>query len=211
MALSAAELKARVLELLKTDEEFRLAVAGLIGLEEILRGLRALQEQVAALHERVVALQEQVAALQEQVAAHSKAIEEHTRSIGRLARSIEALGARWGILAESAFREGMKGVIERHFGGRVRPWRHYDEEGFVFGRPSPIEVDLLVTDGEHLLVEVKSSVSRADVFELWRIGQLYEKKTGVKPRLIVVSPFVADEARKVAEELGVEVYSSSEL
>ena len=124
-----------------------------------------------------------------------------------LRRHIDALGARWGILAEEAFREGMIGVVERYFGGRVERWAHYDEEGFLFGRPCVVEVDMLVKNGEHILIEMRSSVSRADVFELWRIGQLYERIRGVKPRLAVVSPFVREEAKKIAKELGIEVYT----
>jgi len=267
MSVQKWELKAQILELLRTDEEFRYAVAGLLGLEEILKAIRSLQEQTAestrairALQEQVAehskairslqeqvaelrqdfnrlaeqvaentrairALQEQVAdntrairALQEQVAENTRAIrslqeviEGHSREIASLSRSIQALGARWGILAERAFREGMIGVVERHFGGRVRRWTCHDEEGLVFGRPSMVEADLLITDREHLLIEVKSGVFRADVFKLWRIGQLYEGRTGVRPRLIVVSPFVEEEAREAARELGIEVYSGFEL
>jgi len=125
-----------------------------------------------------------------------------------LRRHIDALGARWGLLAEEAFRKGMKGVVERYFGGQVERWTYRDEEGFVFGRPSEVEADLLITDKEHILMEIKSSVSRADVFELWRIGQLYERVVGVRPRLAIVSPFVREKAKKVAEELGIEVYTS---
>ncbi len=220
--MEASELKAKLLELLRTDEEFRYAVVGLIGIEEVLRAvrslqgqvaentaaIRSLQEQVRALQEQVRSLQQQVKSLQEQVAAHSKVLEEHSKRIEELARSVQALGARWGLLAESALREAMVGVVERYFGGSVRSWTYYDEEGFVFGRPSVIEVDLLVTDREHILMEIKSSVSRADVFELWRVGQLYERVRGVRPRLAIVSPFVREEAARAARELGVEVYTS---
>lgn len=258
-----SELKSKIFKLLKEDEEFRYAVAGLLGLEELLkrmdenseairalqeqvkslqgqvealqrqvventeairslqkqveehsRVIRSLQEQVVALQGQVKSLQEQVKSLQEQVVEHSKAIRalqgelaEHSRSLEKLTRSIQALGARWGLLAEEAFRSGMRGLVERYFGGRVSRWVRYDEEGFVFGRPCVVEADLVVRDGEHILVEVKSSVSRADVFELWRVGRLYEKMCGVKPRLAVVSPFVEDKAREAAEELGIDVYT----
>ena len=180
--------------------------------------VRALQEQVASLQEQMVSLQEQMASLQEQVISlqrqvnlHSEVLEKHSEHIKELTRTIQALGARWGILAEESFREAMKGVIERRFGGKVRRWTYYDSEGFVFGHPSIIEVDLLITDREHMLMKVKSSVSRADVFELWRVGQLYERIKGVKPRLAVISPFVRPEAKKAAEELGIEVYTSLSL
>ena len=249
--MEVSELKARILELLKTDEEFRYAVAGLLGLEEVLREVRALQEQVAdnsrairalqeqvrGLQEQVRGLQEQVLRLQEQVVENTKAIRELREDMNKLRedmnrafkrydeelarlrkdmnegfqlirRHIDALGARWGILAEEAFRAGVAGIVERYFGGRVERWAHYDEEGFVFGRPTVVEVDMIVRDREHVLVEIKSTVSRADVFELWRIGQLYERVRGVKPRLAIVSPFVRDEAKKVAKELGIEVITA---
>ena len=83
------------------------------------------------------------------------------------------MGARWGLLAEESFREAMVGAVERYFGGRVRRWIYY-EEGFVFSRLSVIEVDLLVTDRERIPMEIKSGVSRADIYELWRVSQLYE-------------------------------------
>jgi len=169
--------------------------------------IRALQDQVRALQEQVRSLQEQVKALQEQVAEHSKIIAEHTGAIRDLQRTITALGARWGILAEEAFREAMEGIIARNFGGKVGRWATYDEEGIVHGHPSVVEVDLLLTDREHILVEIKSSVSQADVYELWRSAKLYEKKTGVKPRLMIASPFVEPKARDAAKELGIEVYS----
>ena len=45
--MTEAELKARLLELLKTDEEFRYAVLGLLGIDEVIKAIHALQEQVA--------------------------------------------------------------------------------------------------------------------------------------------------------------------
>jgi len=78
---SEAELKAKMLELLRTDEEFRLAVAGLLGLDEALRAIRALQEQVAWLRGDLRSLLAQMAKntetirfLQEQVARNTAAI-----------------------------------------------------------------------------------------------------------------------------------------
>lgn len=100
-------------------------------------------------------------------------------------------------------------IVEKRFGGKATKWKCYDEEGEVFGRPSMVEADLLVADREHVLVEVKSSVSRGDVYELWRIGRLYEKETEIKPKLVVVSPFVDERAEEVAEKLRVEVYARS--
>jgi len=185
------------------------------------RAIRSLQEQVAEHSKAIRSLQEQVAentrairSLQEQVAEHGKILERHSEAIRSLqeemrdfGRILSAIGARWGVLAEEAFRRGMVGIVEKHFGGRVQKWSCYDEEGEVYGHPSVVEADLLVTDREHVLVEIKSSASKADVYELWYIGRLYEKKTGIKPRLVVVSPFVDERAKEAARRLGVEIYA----
>lgn len=51
VALTSGEKK-RFLEALKTDEEFRLAVAGLIGLSEILQELHRIHEDIRKLWEK---------------------------------------------------------------------------------------------------------------------------------------------------------------
>ena len=220
-------LKSEILRLLKEDEEFRYAVAGLIGLEEILKRLDRHEAELVKLREDMNKLREdmnrgfrrydeELARLREDM---NKGFRRYDEELARLRedmnkgfellrRHIDALGARWGLLAEESFRAGMTGVVERYFGGRVERWTHYDEEGFVFGFPSLVEVDMVISDKEHILVEIKSSVSRADVYELWKVGQLYERIRGVKPRLAIVSPFVREEAKKLAKELGIDIYTS---
>ncbi|MCD6479254.1 DUF3782 domain-containing protein [Candidatus Bathyarchaeota archaeon] len=180
------------------------------------KAIRALQEQVLEHSKAIRELQEQVRSLQEQVMENSRATRalqeqmvEHSKRIEGLTRTVQALGARWGFIAEDAFREGMRGIIEEFFGGRVERWIYRDEEGFVFGHPSVVEVDVVVRDREHVLVEVKSSLSRADIYELWRKGRLYERVKGVKPRLVAVSPYVDERGRREAERLGIEVYTST--
>ena len=205
-------LKSEILRLLKEDEEFRYAVAGLIGLEEVLKRLDRHEAQLVKLREDMNKLREDMNKLREDMNRlredMNRLREDMNRGFELLRRHIDALGARWGLLAEESFRAGMVGVVERYFGGRVKRWTYYDEEGFVFGFPSPVEVDMVISDEEHILVEIKSSVSRADVYEFWKVGQLYERIRGVKPRLAIVSPFVREEAKKLAKELGIDVYTS---
>ena len=216
-------LKSEILRLLREDEEFRYAVAGLIGLEEILKRLDRHEAELVKLREDMNRLREDMNRLREDMNRGFKRYDEElirlredmnklredmNEGFQLLRRHIDALGARWGLLAEKSFRAGMVGVVERYFGGRVERWTHYDEEGFVFGFPSLVEVDMVISDKEHILVEIKSSVSRADVYEFWRVGQLYERIRGVKPRLAIISPFIREEAKKLAKELGIDVYTS---
>ena len=66
-------------------------------------------------------------------------------------------------------------------------------------------MDLLVRDGVHILVEVKSRVRAGDVAELGRVGRLYERVRGVKPRLVLLGGFIDPGAWRAAERLGVEL------
>jgi hypothetical protein len=61
----------------------------------------------------------------------------------------------------------------------------------------------------HILIGVKASASSAEVSKLWRIGKLYEKVTGIKPRLILATPFIDEEGLETAKNLGVEVYTET--
>ena len=203
MSESAAELKKKILTLLEEDREFRYAVAGIIGFDSVLKSLESLQEQVRSLQEQVAENTKAIRALQEQALRHAKAIEGFSRRL-------DALGARWGILSEKAFRNSMKEVLERYFRARVEKWTYYDKDGVVYEHPSIIEVDLVIRDREHLLIEVKSSVSKGDVVELKRIGELYERVRGIRPKLAVVSPYVDERAKEMARIFGIEVYTSVE-
>lgn len=169
-------MKSEFLKLLEEDAEFRHAVMGLLGMRELL-------ERFARLEERFNELLEE---------------------IRELRRIIMVVSHRFGVLTESAFREAMKYVVEEVLGaGAVRRVTMYDEEGLVYGHKSEVEVDLVVRDREHILVEVKSRVSRGDVAELYRVGLLYEKLYGVKPRLVLVGGFIDTDAWETAGALGV--------
>ena len=226
-------MKEEFIKLLEEDKEFRYAVAGLLGIEEILKridknteALIKLQEQTAKLQEHVVKLQQQVIKLQEQVAEHSRAIRllqeqlaehskairslqeqliKHSEAIEKLASSVQAIGMRYGVFTEEAFREGIKYLIKdllKEY--KVDKWIYYDKEGFVYGYPSIIEVDVLVRDKEYILVEYKSMTDKSDVAELYRIGKLFEREEKIKPKLLIVSPSIRKRAKELAEKLGIE-------
>jgi len=186
------DLRKELLRLLKEDEEFRLAVTGLLGIDEILKAIKSLQEQMVK--------------LQEQVAKQGEAILALQRSHEKLAASITALGYRYGIYTEDVFRDAIKYLIEDLLKAyEVRRWTYYDNEGVVFGYPSVIDVDVLIRDNEHILIEYKASIDRGDVAELAREGILYERVNKVKPKLLIVGPVVRKRALELAKALNIEV------
>jgi hypothetical protein len=281
-------LKSRILKMLKEDEEFRYAVAGLIGLEEILKRLDRNEQELVRLREdmtkmfekheeRFARIEEEIGRIWQEIAKlredmvkgferHDlelaklredmmKGFERHDAEIARLRedmmkgferydrelaklredmmrgferhdrelaklredmmrgfelvnRHISAIGARWGIMAEDAFREGLRGILEKEFGVKVERWITRDEDGIVYGFSSIVEIDIAIKDGKTMLIEISSSVDKSKVAAFLRKAQLYEKKTGIKPeKLIMVTPYADEDAIEAAREVGVEVYT----
>ncbi|MCD6465757.1 DUF3782 domain-containing protein [Candidatus Bathyarchaeota archaeon] len=278
------DLKSKIFTLLKEDEEFRYAVAGMLGLEEILKRLDRHEAELVRLREDMNKLREDMNKLREDMIVgfrrHDEILEKHAKEIAKLRedmntgfkrhdeeiaklredmvagfkrhdeeitrlredmksgferhdkilmrheaeliklredmnrgfellrRHIDALGARWGMLSEQAFREGLKGLIEKEFGLRVEKWVRRDDEGYVFGYPSDVDVDVAVHKGRVILVEVKSHVGRGDVYIFKRKAEFYEMAEGRKPaRLIIVTPYADEDALEAARSLQVEVYT----
>jgi len=299
-----AQLKAAILRLLKEDEEFRYAVAGLIGMEEILRRLDRHEEELvkiwgelarlredmnkgfqrhdqlfaevfkrfehydqlfaevfkrfekhdqlfAEVFKRLDRHEEELVRLREDMnkrfehydqmfAEVLKRLDRHeeelvrlredmnkrfaqheeelarlradmNRGFDRLQRRLDALGARWGVMSEEAFREGLRGVVEEELGLKVERWTTYDEEGRVFGYEAVVEVDVAVKDGKVILIEITSHARASDVILFKRKAELYAEKEGKRPdRLVIITPYAEEDAKKVAERLGVEIYTGAQ-
>ena len=125
--------------------------------------------------------------------------------------TIGALGSRWGLYSEQSFRNALKGILEDSFGVEVENVTEFDNAGEVFGRPDQIELDVIIQDGLLILCEIKSSISKSDMVIFDRKVRFYEKRHNRKAdRKLVISPMLDRYAQKVADELGIEVYSHAE-
>lgn len=250
--MEISELKARFFTLLREDAEFRYAVAGLLGLEEILRRLDRNEAELARLREdfnkmredfnrkaeedskRFAAIEAELVKLREDmilgfrrhdeefakikadmVASFKRHDEEFVKlradmieGFNLLRRHIDALGARWGLLSEQAFKGGLRSLIEKEFGFRVERWVRWDSEGYVHGHPSDVDLDIAVHNEKTILVEIKSHVGRPDVSTFKRKAEFYERIEGRKPsRLIIVTPYADENALETAKQLQIEVYT----
>ncbi|MGC8951770.1 PD-(D/E)XK nuclease family protein [Chloroflexus sp.] len=129
----------------------------------------------------------------------------------RFDSTIGALGARWGLSSEQSFRSALRGILTDFFPLEVIHVNEYDDSGEVFGRPEQIELDLIIKNGVLLICEIKSSMSKADMYLFERKARWYQQRHGrTAQQLIVISPMVDPAARKVAERLGIVVYSFPE-
>jgi hypothetical protein len=142
---------------------------------------------------------------------HFERIERNIEAIvKRHDRSIGALGARWGLKSEATFRNALAGVLEDHFGVDVMRVDEYDDEGVVFGRPDQVELDVIIKNGLLIIAELKSSIDKAGMYVFERKARFFERRHNRKAtRLMVISPMIDPRARKVAEELGIELFSDS--
>jgi len=125
-------------------------------------------------------------------------------------RSVGALGARWGLQSESAFRNALAGILEQSFGVEVLNVNEYDEQGEVFGRPDQVELDVIIKNGLLLICELKSSIDKAGMYIFERKVRFYERRHQSKAdRMIVISPMIEPRAIKVAEKLGIETFGDA--
>jgi len=230
-------VKREVLKLLREDEEFRYAVAGMIGLDEILKRLSVHDQRFNEILKRLdrheeefVRHDEELVRLREDMLKgferHGAILKEHGEDIIRLSeemvrlredmlrgfermdRHLGALGARWGLMAEEAFREGLKSFLVKELKLSVKRWVQLDEEGMVYGYPSMVEIDLSVSDEKTTLIEISSHVRSSDALLFARKTRFYEKATGRKPdRLIMVTPYAEKEAFEAAKRYGIEIYT----
>ena len=115
-------------------------------------------------------------------------------------RSIDRLGARWGIRNESLFRQTMAAILEQSFGVRV-------EERTIAGE----QFDILIYDGQHILVEIAASVGPTIQTRLERKRRLYEESTGVSPtRVILATASIHSRRAHQLRTSGIEVIEPEE-
>ena len=145
--------------------------------------------------------------------ANQQVINEMLESIRHLNKkydqTIGALGTRWGLHSEETFRNAIGGILQEFPSGvEVIHVNEFDDSGEVFGRPDQVELDLIIRNGKLLIAEIKSSMSRGEMYLFERKARFYEKRYQcMAQRLIVISPMVDQRAQKVADQLRIMVYS----
>ena len=117
-----------------------------------------------------------------------------------LRRTIDRLGARWGIRNESLFRQTMAAILHESFGVTV-------EQRTIAGE----QFDLLIFDGQHVLVEIAASVGPTIAQRLERKRRLYAEETGVEPaRVILATASIHSGRAQELREMGIEVVEPEE-
>ncbi|MCS7299286.1 MAG: DUF3782 domain-containing protein, partial [Spirochaetia bacterium] len=123
-----------------------------------------------------------------------------------ISAQIGSLGQRWGIRAEKSISNFARELVKK-WGGKVTKWRK--EILIEIGNSKIIdtyEIDIVITNGEQRLVEVKSSCGTQDVIRFLKAVNFYEEETGVKGiEKIIVTFYITKEAKQVALQNGVNI------
>ena len=233
---SREELRREFLELLREDEEFRLAVAGLIGLSEILAELRRLREDFSkrfeALERKMIEHDKHFEVLEKKLLEHDKRFEEMNRRFEAIEKKLLEHDKRFEAIERKLLEHdrrfdelnrrvahvelGMGVLTESLFARFVldeissRISKEGDEivETMRNARVDNTDVDLLiVTKHRVFVVEVKVQPRHSD------IDQLLSKAEAIAARFrektvtpLLAGALIGSEVESYARKRGVEIH-----
>ncbi|HMY68460.1 MAG TPA: DUF3782 domain-containing protein, partial [Leptospiraceae bacterium] len=113
---------------------------------------------------------------------------------------ISALGSRWGIMNENTFRRTVHTLLSR---------AGYTVSKGMYGER---EIDIVIKNGEHILLEITSAAVKKDVRNLNRSAEDYFQKTGIEPKLMISSIYISPSVmREITDSpKKIEVFTSEE-
>ncbi|PID58911.1 hypothetical protein CSB45_02615 [candidate division KSB3 bacterium] len=164
--------------------------------------LKLTVHQLAQAQKRTEQRVEQLAQAQERT---EQAVASLADSIKNLQSSMydqfARLGSRWGLQTESTFRQTIRRIVRDMDGLTVR-------EGFYGGR----QVDVVIRNGEHILLEITSSMKSSDIDKLYAFGHDYLKQEGVDPTLMVAASYIPPSVMRKVLDLPrpIEIFSYEE-
>lgn len=163
-------------------------------LKEIVKDLALAQKRT---EERVDVLTQRMDDLTQRVDDLTVAMKQ---GFQKLTDQISALGSRWGIKNETMLRNTLHSLLSKHGYTVTR--------GFYGGR----EIDILIHNGEHILLEVTSAAIKKDVRNLNLSAEEYFSKNGIEPRLMLAAVYISPVVmREIVESpRRIEVYSGEE-
>ena len=189
---SDAELKQKFLELLKSDEEFRLAVAGLLGLDTVINELRKLREDFLLFVKEQEKRWEEAFKRFESI---ERKLEEHDKRFARIELEL-------GALSEATLTKFVYEEVERFA-------RESGEKIIVRRRNVRIngaEIDMLIeTDKTVYIIEVKTKPRQRHVDELLNKIELVQKAFTKPVKPILAGVYIGDEVEAYAKSKHVDV------
>jgi len=159
-------------------------------------------DRLAQAQERTEQRVEQLATAQEKT---ERTVQKLTDAVYHLDQSMEKrfkeLGSRWGPHNEAAFRGTIRRIFRDIGGVTVK-------KGSYGGR----EVDVVIQNSEHILLEVTARMHKKDIRKLYASADDYREKEGVEPTLMVATGYVSPTLMQkiVGLERPIEIFSYEE-
>lgn len=129
-----------------------------------------------------------------------KLAEAMEKGFQKVNEQISALGSRWGIKNETMIRNTLGNLLKKT-GFQV-------SRGFYGNR----EVDILIRNEEHILLEITSSAQKKDIRNLNLSAEDYYSKHKIEPRLILAAVYISPAVMKeiLTSPRNIDVYSGDE-
>ncbi len=196
------EVKVDRLEI-KVDQ-LRVDVDGLrIDVNNLGQRVDQLEIKVDRLEVKVNQLEVKVDQLEVKVDKNTQAIERLEKKMDdgfkQLSNQISSLGSRWGIYNESIWRQTIASVLGESYGVTVKRLELSGEE-----------FDVLISNGDHILIEITSRFHQRDVNKVIRKRQLYTDQTQAPSRFIVAAASIHNRVAQQLIGLGFEVIEPDE-
>jgi len=190
--------------------------------EELREEMRIMREEMSKeFTEKMLALREEIREdmkiMREEFQRDMKVLSDSFDvKLNELRKSIEfrlgIIGNRWGESAERAFREGMKSIIEKEFGWKVTKWKYEGIIPEIHPKRDKYEVDLVLSDGEIILIEIKGSANEADVLKFYDNIRAYEYMNNVKAkRKVMIVAFAFPDGIVEAKKYDIEIITTQTL
>jgi hypothetical protein len=200
-------------------EEIKKTMATKQELEEVKKDIEGIKKVMATKQEleeikKTMATKQELEEVKKDIEGIKKVMATK-QDIKTLEVMISALGTRWGIQAEDVFRKGMMELLS-NTNWKVDREIIFDKDGIVYGYPSEVEIDVIISDGKVILVELTASLKRSDLIPFSKKKELYEKEKGRKvSEVVVITPFIDDKNEEriiaIAKSLGIRIIKPSEI
>ena len=144
----------------------------------------------------------------------NKRFDENTeRIIKYIDKRFGEVGSRWGEASEKAIKNAFHKVL-KEFNGKVKKWRKVEK--FInkngYKGQKRYEIDIVITNDKIILMEVKSSCSKDDLYRFIENCDYFEKNEKVdKPiEKYILTFYMDDEVHSIAEKNNISVISASD-
>ena len=171
---------------------------------EFLEAIKLMQQRFEAVDRRFEAVDHRFEAIDRRF---EELIGAMNRGFLTLKVAIDSLGSRSGIRLEKTILKLLQKTLEqRGIDINTIEWIELiDDEGEVFTKNYRTDVDVLIKNGFHFLMEVKYKADNRDIYHFLKVAELYAKKYQRPNNLLLVTLDIDPNIQEYAEKENIEV------